>query len=166
MIPPVIRPARREDIPAMARMVERTILRVNVRDYTEAQVRAWAARAGSPERWEQLWDSGLVFFAAESGQDEILGVASADAQGYLHSMFVHGDYQGKGIATALLQVAQSYVAACGTREMYSEVSLTARPFFLRRGFHIEREQVVRVSGVPMVNFRMRKRLDAEARPPL
>ena len=42
--------------------------------------------------------------------------------------------------------------------LFSEVSFTARPFFEKRGFIVEQEQLVKVNNVEMDNFRMRKSL--------
>ena len=73
-----LRPAGREDIPALARLVRQTILRVNIRDYTPRQVEAWAARGASEARWEELWKTALSFFVAYDGQGNLLGVVSVD----------------------------------------------------------------------------------------
>ena len=43
-------------------------------------------------------------------------------------------------------------------DIYSDVSITALPFFLSQGFSIEREQTVVINGVKMSNFLMRKPL--------
>lgn len=54
-------------------------------------------------------------------------------KGYLHSMFVHKDMQGKGVATQLLEEVEKMAVAYGVTEITSEVSLTARPFLNERG---------------------------------
>lgn len=160
-MPPVdapyrIRRAVRGDIPAMAQMTGDTIVRINSRDYTPRQIEAWAARGASTARWEELWETSLSFFVAHDGQGRLLGVVSVNSRGYLHSLFVHSERQGEGIATALLFAAQDYARARGADCLYSEVSRTARPFFLARGFREIASQRVVVSGVAMENFRMEK----------
>ena len=129
-----MRPAGCEDIPALARLVRQTILRVNIRDYTPRQVEAWAARGASEARWKELWKTALSFFVAHDGQGNLLGVVSVDGRGYLHSLFVHSEHQGEGIATALLLMAEDYARSQGAVRLCSEVSWTARRFFLARGF--------------------------------
>ena len=150
------------DIPALAAMVGETILCVNRRDYILRQVEAWAGRASCRERWADLFASELVFWVAEQG-GKIVGVSSVDPHGYLHSLFVHKDFQGQGIATALLFRAQDWAAGKGAGELTTEASITARPFFMKNGFFQEQEQVVEVSGVTMNNFRMRKILAEDGR---
>ena len=109
-----MRPAGCEDIPALARLVRQTILRVNI--------------------------------------------VSVDGRGYLHSLFVHSEHQGEGIATALLLMAEDYARSRGAVRLCSEVSWTARRFFLARGFREIALQKVEVNGVSMENFRMEKPL--------
>lgn len=158
MIGVTIRKGCMEDIPALAHMVGETIVRVNSRDYTAAQITAWASRASSPGRWKELFASGLVFFVAENPAGEIIGISSVDSKGYLHSMFVDYRYQGRGIASALLDEARQYAVSHAAEEMTSEVSITARLFFLARGFRVEKEQEVVAGGVPMTNYLMRRKL--------
>ena len=55
-------------------------------------------------------------------------------------MFVHKDFQGKGIATILLNEIERYATATGIIRITSEVSLTARPFFEQRGYIVTEEQ--------------------------
>jgi putative acetyltransferase len=40
----------------------------------------------------------------------------------------------------------------GLKRVFTEASITARPFFERRGFRVVREQIVMVRGVGMKNF--------------
>ena len=47
-------------------------------------------------------------------------------------MFVHKDFQGKGIATMLLEEIERYAITAGIMRITSEVSLTARPFFEKK----------------------------------
>ena len=153
-----LRPAGCEDIPALARLVRQTILRVNIRDYTPRQVEAWAARGASEARWKELWKTALSLFVAHDGQGNLLGVVSVDGRGYLHSLFVHSEHQGEGIATALLLMAEDYARSRGAVRLCSAVSWTARRFFLARGFREIALQKVEVNGVSMENFRMEKPL--------
>lgn len=72
------------------------------------------------------------FIVAVNQQSQIVGFSSITSQGYLHSMFVHKDFQGKGIATMLLEEIERYAITAGIMRITSEVSLTARPFFEKR----------------------------------
>lgn len=46
----------------------------------------------------------------------------------------------------------------GLREIDTEASITAKPFFERKGYQIIKEQIVERKGIGLVNFRMSKKL--------
>ncbi len=69
-------------------------------------------------------------------------------------MYVHKDFQGKGIASVLLD---HLITRAGNTEVSSDVSKTARPFFERKGFEVVKENHLEIDGVPISNFKMRKR---------
>ena len=73
-------------------------------------------------------------------------------------MFVHKDFQGKGIATILLNKIERYATATGIIRFTSEVSLTARPFFEQRGYIVTEEQKRRANQLSLTNFWMAKNL--------
>ena len=67
-------------------------------------------------------------------------------------MFIHKDFQGKGIATILLNEIERYATARGIMRITSEVSLTARPFFEKRGYIVEVEQKRKANQLYLTNF--------------
>lgn len=69
------------------------------------------------------------FVVAVNQKSQIVGFSSITPQGYLHNMFVHKDFQDKGVATVLLNEIERYAAVMGIKRITSEVSLTARPFY-------------------------------------
>jgi putative acetyltransferase len=96
------------------------------------------------------------FIVATNRQAQIVGFSSITTQGYLHSMFVHKDFQGKGIATMLLNEIEQHATATGIKRITSEVSLTARPFFEKRGYIVEKEQKRKANQLSLTNFWMAK----------
>ena len=88
----------------------------------------------------------------------MVGFSSMNEEGYLHSMFVHKDWQGKGVATRLLSEVERVAGQYGVAEITSEVSLTARTFFERKGYVVMRVQKHRASRLELTNFVMRKLL--------
>ena len=98
------------------------------------------------------------FIVATNQQLQVVGFESITQQGYLNSMFVHKDFQGKGIATILLNKIERYATATGIIRITSEVSLTARPFFEQRGYIVTEEQKRRANQLSLTNFWMAKNL--------
>lgn len=91
---------------------------------------------------------------AVNQQSQIVGFSSITPHGYLHSMFVHKDFQGKGIATMLLEEIERYAITAGIMRITSEVSLTARPFFEKKGYVVEEEQKRKANQLSLTNFWM------------
>ena len=71
---------------------------------------------------------------------------------YLYSMFIHADFQGKGIATMLLEEIERYAITKGIIQITSEVSLTARPFFEKQKYVVKKEQKRQANKLNLTNF--------------
>jgi putative acetyltransferase len=153
-----VRDATAGDAAAVAHLFHTTILNVNVGDYSVAQVEAWAGPAPVPEMWERrITESGIarkMFVAAK--EDRVVGFAELEQDGHVDTLYVHHQYQGCGIASALLGRIEAEARRLGLRRLYTEASITAEPFFRGRGFSIVKPQVVEVRGHTFRNFVMDK----------
>ena len=76
-----------------------------------------------------------------------------DETGYLDRLYVHRDFQGRGVATALCDALEAQTPA---PRYTTHASITARPFFESRGYRVTRAQQVERRGVWMTNFVMEK----------
>lgn len=130
------------------------------RDYTPEQIAAWAPEALDPERWA-LRMAGIAPFVAERG-GQIVGYADVQANGYVDHFFVAGHAARQGVGTALMRRIHEQAAALGLTSLFSDVSITARPFFEKWGFIVEQQQSMFPRGVELTNFRMRKPLEPAA----
>ena len=124
-----IRIAQQPDALELMSLFQETVLHINKRDYSEAEVADWASCGNDLSRIKDMIKTHY-FIVATNQQSQIVGFSSITHQGYLHSMFVHKDFQGKGIATILLNEIERYATARGIMRITSEVSLTARPFLV------------------------------------
>ena len=141
-----IRIAQQSDALELMSLFQETVLHINKRDYSEAEVADWASCGNDLSHIKDMIKTHYFI------------VATITHQGYLHSMFVHKDFQGKGIATILLNEIERYATARGIMRITSEVSLTARPFFEKRGYIVEVEQKRKANQLYLTNFWMAKRL--------
>ena len=81
------------------RLFYNTVHNVNAKDYTKEQLNVWATGQVDLEKWNE---SLQEHFSVVAVDDEIIvGFGDIDKTGYLDRLFVHADYQRKGIATAI-----------------------------------------------------------------
>ncbi len=152
-----IRIARLPDVLELKNLFQDTVLNINKRDYSKAEVEDWASCGNDLSHIKEMIKTHY-FIVAVNQQLQIVGFSSITPQGYLHSMFVHKDFQGKGIATILLNEIEQHATATGITRITSEVSLTARPFFEKKGYIVEVEQKRKANRLSLTNFWMAKRL--------
>lgn len=152
-----IRTAQQSDIVELTDLFRNTVLAVNRCNYSQAEVEDWASCADISKIEEMI--ETHFFIVAIDRQSKIVGFASITPKGYLHNMFVNKDFQGKGIATMLLKETERYANTIGVSKITSEVSLTARPFFEKRGYVVEAEQKRKANRLSLINFLMAKKLD-------
>lgn len=146
-----IRRYRSEDCRRLTELFYDTVHSVNARDYAPEQLDAWATGQPDLEAWDRSLHAHESFVAEENGV--IIGFGDIDQSGYLDRLFVDKDHQGRGVATALCDALEAAVRA----EHYTtHASITARPFFEKRGYHVVRQQRVERQGVSLTNFVMEK----------
>ena len=73
-----------------------------------------------------------------------------DKSGCLDLLYVHKDFQRQGIATALCDELEK-----GFTVIKTYASVTAKPFFEKRGYKTIKEQEVERLGIKLKNFEMR-----------
>lgn len=150
-----IRRLAAQDIPEMRKLFRATVLTVNSKDYTREEVEDWASCGDSVEHWKELLAKN-DYIGALDGQGGIVGFSSMNAEGYLHSMFVHKDWQGKGVATLLLSEVEKIARRYGVHKISVEVSVTARPFFEKHGYKVVKEQKAKANRLYLTNYVMEK----------
>lgn len=140
------------DAEETAHLFYETVHAVNRRDYTEGQLWAWAPGRMDPERWNASFRSRRT--CAAVGQGRIIGFGDMDETGYLDRLYVHKDFQRMGVATAICDRLER---AADTDCIRVHASITAHPFFEKRGYVTEREQTVEKGGERLTNYVMIKR---------
>lgn len=88
-----IRTARQSDSVELRDLYKNTVLIINRRDYSQEEVEDWASCGNDLSKIEKMIETHY-FIVAVDQQLQIVGFSSITSQGYLHSMFVHKDFQG------------------------------------------------------------------------
>ncbi|MDR5753647.1 MULTISPECIES: GNAT family N-acetyltransferase [unclassified Caballeronia] len=149
-----VRPYRPSDLDAIIDLFLRSVREVAARDYDRWQVDAWAQ--ADRDEWSVKRMSRPTWVAMSG--TSLAGFADLESDGHLDMMFVHPAHQGAGVASALLAQVEASARERGIARLHAEASITARPFFERRGFRVIAAQVVHVRGADFKNFRMEKTL--------
>ena len=139
------------DCKSMAELFFETVHTVNAKDYTKEQLDVWATGTVDLEAWNRSFMEHDTVVAVE---DEIIvGFGDMDSTGYLDRLYVHKDYQGQGIATAICDELEN---AADAERFSTHASITSRPFFEKRGYVVKKEQQVERQGIFLTNYCMEK----------
>ncbi|MCI5956469.1 MAG: GNAT family N-acetyltransferase [Clostridiales bacterium] len=146
----IIREYRPLDCEILAEVFYNTVHTVNVKDYTKEQLDVWATGTIDLEKWNQSFMEHYTLVAVDD--EVIIGFGDIDKTGYLDRLYVHSDYQGKRVATAICEQLEQAVQG----SIVTHASITARPFFENRGYKVVKEQQVERQGIFLTNFVMKK----------
>ncbi len=151
-----IRKALPEDVEIVSRLFRKTIKTINALDYDPIQLQAWSAKYEDLDWWMERVRND--HFVVAEDDKKILGFCSISTKGRLDLLYVHKDFQGNGIGSALMVEVNKYFNDLSIREITSEVSITARPFFEKMGFHFLRRQIKNIDGIEITNYVMKKKI--------
>jgi putative acetyltransferase len=150
-----VRPYAATDCDATIEIFLRAIREVASRDYDQDQIDAWA-QVDQREEWARRRSSRSTWIAECQGVPA--GFSDLERDGHLDMLFVHPRHQGIGAACLLLATVEREATARGLCRIFTEASLTARPFFEKRGFVVLARESAEKRGQALTNFRMEKRL--------
>jgi len=132
-------------------MIKQTIQEVNKKDYNKKQLAAWSAIDG------YLWSTSLKDYSAivmvNDKNNKIIGFADMNNNGYLDQLFVHKDLQNQTIASKLVNYLEK---SNRSRKISTFASITAKPFFIARGYKVIRKNTVNLRGQQFKNYYMEK----------
>lgn len=186
------------DCAALAALFYETIHTVNARDYPQEQLDAWADGHVDLDAWNESFLAHNTYVAVQEcdGADDIdscasdsagtapgktdgssastliIGFGDMDDTGYLDRLYVHKDYQGRGVGTAICdRLEEDFCLSRGrllpngavqkrkNDTFTTHASITARPFFEKRGYTVVKAQQVVRKGISIRNYIMRKRIE-------
>jgi putative acetyltransferase len=119
------------------------------KDYSPAQVAAWAPETVDLTEWNERRLTAHTFVATM--QERVVGFSDVRDDGLLDMLFVHPDAGGHGIARALVAAVVSKARELGLSRLHTHASRTARPVFEHLGFTVERanmENLIRGENLP------------------
>ena len=144
----LLRAYRPGDCREMAALFYDTVHAVNARDYTPEQLDAWVSGPVDLDAWDRSFRAHTTLVAVADGR--IVGFGDIAGDGYLDRLYVHKDWQRRGVATALCNRLEAAVPG----PLTAHASISARPFLERRGYRVVRPQQVERRGVLLTNYVM------------
>ncbi|WP_432455176.1 MULTISPECIES: GNAT family N-acetyltransferase [unclassified Agarivorans] len=125
--------------------------------YSPLQKQAWA-----PEPFDEtLWRSRLLpercFLALH--EQTLLGFIELDGD-YIDCCYVHPQFQGQGVASALYQHIETLALQRGLERLWVDASKRAKQFFVGQGFMLLKQNQVHIRGQTLENYSMSKDLTA------
>lgn len=148
-----IRKYQNTDFDEIAELFYNTVHSVNLKDYSQEQANVWATGKLDSNRWNKSLLKNYSLVAIEGKQ--IVGFGDIDKTNYLDRLYVHKDFQGKGVATAICDELEKQ-ANEGTISVNS--SITAKSFFEKRGYKVLKKQQVELAGAFLTNYVMEKQM--------
>lgn len=133
-----------------------TVLTVNLGDYSEKQVEVWGNSTTNPEVWKKRLEESFTYVAVID--KEIVGFGNFNKKGEVDLLYTHKGYQRQGIASKLLSQIEKNAKSKGLIEMFTEASITAKPFFELKGYKVLKEQTKNLKDTDFINFIMNKNL--------
>ncbi len=155
-----VRPYHRRDAEAIVALFFATVRSVNIGDYTEEQVRAWAPAPPDANAWHERMSlpDRATLVVEEAGQV----VAFAELlfeTGNIAMFYCRSDAIRRGVGSRLYRAIEELARERGLGRLHTEASITARPFFEHHGYAVAKSQSVTRNGVALANFAMMKKLE-------
>jgi putative acetyltransferase len=126
------------------------------RHYSQAQVMAWAPDDIDRDSWISRCAGRPTWIAERDGVP--VGFVEILPSGHIDMLYTQPLCQGMGVASALLRRVETAARKQGLPRLFTEASVTARPFFERRGFRVIAAQTVTRRGETFTNYRTEKEL--------
>lgn len=147
-----IRRYHESDCSLLAELFYNTVHNVNKKDYSKEQLDVWATGKVDLQIWNNSLQEHYTLVALIDGF--IVGFGDIAFNGYLDRLFVHHEYQGRGIATKLCNRLEKSVQG----NITTFASVTAKSFFMHRDYKVIKEQQVERQGVLLKNYLMIKHI--------
>ena len=151
-----IREYKPKDEEQISKLFHETVREVNIHDYSPEQVEAWAPDDINFSDWKAFCENRLLFVADHQGT--IAGFIDLFPDGKLDFLYCHKNYQRQGVGMMLYKKIEGTARIKNIDCIYTEASITAKPFFIKAGFDVIKEQEVEYNNMIFVNYLMKKYL--------
>ncbi|HGQ6562154.1 TPA: GNAT family N-acetyltransferase, partial [Campylobacter jejuni subsp. jejuni] len=146
----MIRRAKFQDLNPCVKLFKESVSKLCVKEYTKDQIKAWIKI--DKKKWEEKFIKDFIYIYEKQGEIASF-ISLKEDEKMLDLLFTYPKFTRLGLAKELLDfVLKKY----SYKELYVFTSLSAKPFFLKNGFEVIRENEVSKEGQILKNFLMRK----------
>lgn len=149
-----VRTYKISDIEAIIDLFYDTVHHVNIRDYNQEQVDAWAPANINLQFWQDRLSRTFTYVAEEG--DKIIGFGNLEDNGHIDCFYCHQDFQRQGVGSQILENIELKARKLGIKRLFTAASITAKPFFMGKNFIVVSQQQVELRGQVFINFLMEK----------
>jgi putative acetyltransferase len=153
----IFRKAILSDLKEMQELFVETIRSVCKKDYNPEQIEVWVSGAKITQRWIDVVNSQFVLLAII--EDTIVGYGTIKDGNYIDFFFIHKNFQRQGIADKIFSQLELEARKENSKLITADVSITAKPYFEKKGFIVKSEQKNIIAAVEIINYKMEKTID-------
>jgi len=141
------------DLPLMQRLFYQTVTTYGSKIFSKEEIKVFSRLALNKDHWKQKFVNDYVYNAKLNG--EVIGSFSFNKSGFIEYIFVHQNYQGRGIAKKLYETLERVAKEDDVRILTTRINSITKGFFENYNFEIIKnieqvvggEEIVRYSGV-------------------
>jgi len=138
----------KKDIPIL---FTNTIHKTCNKDYTQAQLDAWASPNIDFKIWEEKVAKSKPYLAII--QNKLVGFVEF-YEDYIDCFYIHHQYQGMGVGKSLMKHILAIAKNNNISKIKVDVSITAKPFFEKFGFKQITMNHIKRCDEELINFSM------------
>jgi ribosomal protein S18 acetylase RimI-like enzyme len=143
-----VRRFREADVVAVRKLIHHTIDECYVRDYPPRAVQFFRDFHSEASILERNVEGELLVVEQ---QGRLIGTGAIVGED-IFGVFVHPEFQGKGIGSLLMRELEALAVEKGNHEAVLDVSLPSRPFYERLGYRIIAEKSIDVGEGEILRY--------------
>ena len=140
---------------ALVDIFRQSVHQTAIRNYNKAQCNAWAPEDIDLKIWHDQRSQQPTYVAIY--HERPVGFIDMDEAGYINMLYVHPDFQKKGVASYLFAYIASVAKDNKISNLSVNASITALPIFQKWGFEIMHSQNVYRNGQYFTNYHLQKK---------
>lgn len=152
-----VRHYRTGDHEAIADLFTCSVHELTTAEYDAEARLAWAPSVPDYERWRFRCELWRPFLSVDT-QGAIAAFLELDPTGHVGATYVHPQHARRGAMAILMDYVEVVALGAQLPRLYAEVSLTARPYFRKRGWIAAGDNRITRAGIILINTNMTKPL--------